>query len=71
MHVVGFHFRHEQNQHPGNEANGGTGNEADVYGNDEHTDADVEEKKDFVHNYHSPTMTFGLPMMFFSDSVRG
>ena len=31
--------------------NEGTGNEAGVHGNDQHTDADVEGE-DFVHNYH-------------------
>ena len=45
------------------------GNEADVHGSDQHTDADVEEREYTVHNYHCAWMTFVLLMMFFSDSV--
>ena len=63
-------FRHEHNQHPEDEANAVAGNEADVHGSDQHTDADVEEREDAVHNYHCAWMTFVLFMMFFSDSVK-
>ena len=69
---VGLYFRHEDNQHPGDEAINAAvnGNEANVHGNDQHTDVDVEGKEDSVHNYHCARMTFGLLMMFFSDSVK-
>ena len=63
-------FRHEHNQHPEDEVNAVTGNEADVHCSDQDTDADVEEREDAVHNYHCARMTFGLLMMFFSDSVK-
>ena len=61
-------FRHEQNQHPEEVTNAGI--EANVHGNDQLTDADVAGQEDFVHNYHCALMTFGLLMIFFSDSVK-
>ena len=63
-------FRYEHNQHPEDEANAVAGNEADVHGSDQDTDADVEEREDAAYNYHFTQMTFGLLMMFFSDSVK-
>lgn len=73
---IWVNFRHEKDKHNGNEhqniVNAGT--ESDYTEDhapckDQHVDSTVEEKEDYVHNYHCARLTFGLLMMLFSDAV--